>query len=134
MKRKRRRGGLTAPDSLPILSTALTVCQPDAPSTKLLKPLLGGKPVVLEVQDSRMPKRKRVSKPLLFIAPIAVYGGSGDRLVVSLQTHGCEIADIYPSIDPMVFYRLGLGMRMSKALSHSLNDIFSSKGESHGRT
>lgn len=109
------------------MTTALTVRQPEPPDAQLLKPLREGKPVVLQVRDGRLPKKARAPKPLLFIAPIALYGGTGDRLVVSLQTHGCEVVDIYPAINPMAFYRLGIAMRFSKALSHSLDDIFQSK-------
>jgi len=117
------------------MSIALTVRQPEALSIQLLKPLLEGKPVVLEVLDKRMPKRKRAPKPLLFIAPVSLYGGSGHRLIVSFQTFGCEVVDIYPSVDPMAFSRMGIGMRMAKALSRSLNDVFSLKGDlQHGRT
>lgn len=81
-----------------------------------------------------MPKRKRAPNPLLFIAPVAVYGAGVDKLVISFQTFGCEVVDIYPKIDPKVFYRLGLGASLSKALCRSLNDVFSLKGETHGNT
>lgn len=106
------------------MTSALTNRQPQTPSMQLLRPLLEGKPVVLQMQDNRMLRRKRAPHPLLFIAPISLYGGAGRQLVISLQAHGCEIVDVYPEIGSMVFTRLGMGARLSKALSRSLNDIY----------
>jgi len=94
----------------------------------LLAPLRVGKPVALVVDDPRLPKRKRVDKPLLFITPIAVFGRVSSKLVVALQTHGCEVVDTAQEIKPMVFYRMGIGTKLAISLAAELNLVFT-KGE-----
>lgn len=93
----------------------------------ILKGLRKGKPVVLVVDDRALARRKRAEKPLLFLTPLSVYGPPSRMLMASLQTHGCEIIDTAVRIKPLVFYRMGLGGAMSKALAHELNVLFNLK-------
>lgn len=97
----------------------------------MLTPLLAGRPVVLQVEDRSLPKRKRMDRPLLFITPMAVYGQTSKSLVVSLQTHGCEIVNTQEHIKSIVFYRMGMDIRMANALAGELNLVF--RGEGNGK-
>lgn len=90
----------------------------------LLAPLREGKPVILRVTDPRLPKRKRVDKPLLFLTPLTAYGRLSSSLVVALQAHGCEVCDTKDKISAMVFYRAGLSMTLSNVLASELNQVF----------
>lgn len=99
---------------------------------RLLFPLLEGKPVVLAVTDGRLPNRKRINgKPLLFITPASCFGGSPRKLVVSLQTHGCEVIDVDVGLQSIAFHRLGLSIRLCRQLVDALDLVFS-KGKNHG--
>lgn len=100
-------------------------------ASHLLAPLRQGIPVILEVNDPRIPKRKRVEKPLLFLTPRSVYGVPSRQLVVSLQTHGCEILDSATKIRPVMLMRIGLSSKLAVALANELNLVFK-KGEPNG--
>lgn len=98
----------------------------------LLHPLLNGKPVVLKVDDGRLPKRSRVRVVRLFLAPLASFGLAGEGIVAGLETHGCEVFD--PStVTRMSFLRLGLSVRLSTAIARELNVLFK-KGGKNGTT
>lgn len=98
---------------------------------KLLTPLREGKPVALIVDDPRLPKRKRIEKPVLFLTPLTVYGKLSTKLMVSLQTYGCEVVDTLEKITPTTFYRMGLSARLAGILADELNQVFT-QGEVHG--
>lgn len=100
-------------------------------ASHILAPLVEGIPVVMQVDDPRLPKRKRVEKPLLFLVPYSVLGVGVPQLMVSVQTHGCEVFDTAMEISPMMLARLGLSMKLASALAKELNLVFK-KGESHG--
>jgi hypothetical protein len=86
---------------------------------------------MLEVDDPRLPKRKRIEKPLLFLTPQSVWGVPSRLLVVSLQTHGCEVIDTAVEIKPLMLMRIGLSAGMAVALAKELNLVFK-KGNRHG--
>lgn len=134
-----RRNGSESPDSVGLTSTA-AVGSIDTRSpyrkeisvaSKVLAPLRQGKPVVLEVDDPRLPKRRRIEKPLMFLTPQSVFGAPSTLLVVSLQSHGCEVIDTSAEVKPIAFIRLGLGARLAVALARELDLVFK-KGEPHG--
>lgn len=97
----------------------------------LLTPLRYGKPVMLVVDDPRLPKRKRIEKPLLFLIPQSVYGAPSTKLLVSFQTYGSEVIDTAKGIKPMELMRVGLGVKMAVSLAKSLDLVFK-KGEPNG--
>lgn len=100
-------------------------------ASQVLAPLVEGIPVVLEVDDPRLPKRKRVEKPLMFLVPYSVFGVGTPKLMVSVQTHGCEVFDTATEIPPLMLTRLGLSMKLSTALATELNLVFK-KGAVNG--
>lgn len=100
-------------------------------ASQVLAPLVEGIPVTLEVDDPRLPKRKRIEKPLLFLVPYSVFGVGTTKLVVSLQTYGCEVLDTATEISPMMLARLGLSMKLASALAKELNLVFT-KGATNG--
>lgn len=98
--------------------------KPESVAYGLLYPLRAGKPVVLVLDDHKLPKRRRADKPLLFLTPMSVYGPPSSKIVVALATHGCEVIDTSTAIRPVSFYRLGIRGDLSKALANELNAIF----------
>lgn len=86
---------------------------------------------MLEVDDPRLPKRKRVEKPLLFLVPQTVFGAPSRLLIASLQTHGCEVIDTAMEIKPLMFLRIGLNAALAVSLAKELNLVFK-KGRNHG--
>lgn len=100
-------------------------------ASEILAPLKQGKPVALEVDDPRLPKRKRIEKPLLFLTPQSIFGAPSKLLIVSLQSHGCEVVDTTAEVKPIAFIRLGLGARLAAVLARELDLVFK-KGEPHG--
>ena len=100
-------------------------------AASMLEPLRKGKAVVLEVDDARLPKRKRIEKPLLFLTPQTLFGVPSSKLIVSLQTYGCEVIDTREEIKPLMLIRTGLSARMSGSLASELNRVFR-KGEPYG--
>lgn len=63
------------------------------------------------------------------IIPSEVIGGQG-KLVVALQTYGCEIIDIQTGLKPISFARVGLSMSLSAQLARQLNRLY--HGDNHG--
>lgn len=107
--------------------------KPKSVAYGLLNPLRTGKPVVLLLEDQRLPKRKRVDKPKLFLTPMSVYGPPSSKIVVSLETHGCEVVDTKLPIRPLSFIRLGMRAELSKVLASELNLLFNhSEGATNG--
>lgn len=91
----------------------------------LLRPLKNGKPVVMTVIDSRMPKKKRlVGNPLLALVPSECFGGKPGWLFASLQAHGSELISIATGLKAMSFYRLGMNFRLSSALAEALQHLY----------
>lgn len=91
----------------------------------LLRPLKYGKPVVITVIDSRMPRKKRlVGNPLLALVPSECFGGMPGWLFASLQAHGSELICIATDLKAMSFYRLGMNFRLSSALAEALKRIY----------
>ena len=86
---------------------------------------------MLVVDDPRLPKRKRIDKPLLFLIPQTVYGEPSTKLVVSFQTYGCEVIDTSLGVKPLELMRIGLGVKMAVSLAKSLDLVFK-KGNKHG--
>lgn len=86
---------------------------------------------MLVVDDFRLPKRKRIEKPLLFLVPESVYGAPSTKLIVSFQTYGCEVIDTSKGVKPMELLRVGLGIKMAVSLAKSLDLVFN-KGEPDG--
>lgn len=93
-------------------------------ASKILAPLKRGVPVALEVDDPRLPKRKRIEKPLLFLTPQSVFGVPSRLLIVSLQTYGCEVIDTSMEIKPLMLVRVGLSARMAGELARELDLVF----------
>jgi hypothetical protein len=93
-------------------------------ASSVLAPLRQGKPVVLIVDDPRLPKRKRIEKPLLFLTPESLFGAPSTKLLASLQTHGCEVLDTRTAIKPIAFIRLGLSARLACSLAAELDLVF----------
>lgn len=99
----------------------------------LLLPLSNGSPVVLRVDDRRLPRRRRASVVRLFLTPLSYFGISGEGVVAGLETHGCEVFDP-SSVTHMAFVRLGLSARLSSAIARELNILFKKEGVDHGTT
>ncbi len=99
---------------------------------RLLAPLREGNTVLLVVNDPRLPKKKRVEKPLLFLAPMSVYGGPDDQIVVSLQAYGSEVFSTLEKITPAPFYRMGLSIKLASTLARELNLVFRQGDTQHG--
>lgn len=93
----------------------------------LLSPLKKGRPVILAIEDTKLKCRKRAEHPVLFLTPMSVYGPPSSLVVASFQTFGCEVFDTLKPINPMVFFRLGINIRLSKALAQQLNLVFNQK-------
>lgn len=93
---------------------------------KLLGPLKHGRPVVLAVRDPKLLKKKRVKgEPLLFLTPASCFGGDSDKLVVSLQAHGCEVLDVSEKLQSIAIHRVGLNISLCRQLADALNLVFS---------
>lgn len=116
--------GLTDSLSIGSMDSQLHSCNEISNAGLLLAPLRLGKPVVLSIDDPRLPKRKRVEKPLLFLTPVTLYGAPSKLLLVSLQTHGCEIVDTSMEIQPLALMRVGISPRLAKALAGELDLVF----------
>jgi hypothetical protein len=88
-----------------------------------------GKGVTLSVTDKRLSKKRRIKSATLFLTPGSAYGGSDSVILASMPGYGSELFDIY-TVKPMVFYRVGLSMRLSRALVAAITDVF--QGVNHG--
>lgn len=86
---------------------------------------------MLVVDDPRLPKRKRIEKPLLFLVPQTVWGAPSTKLIASFQTYGCEVIDMASEVKPIQFIRIGLSAKMAVSLVKSLDQVFK-KGEPYG--
>lgn len=117
---------MTRKDPCAMLDPTLTDSQHkrEFKASKVLLPLLSGRPVTLTVSDVAVIKRKRIKEPVVFITPSTVYGLEGAALVISVQGGGCEIIDRSVAIKPMSVYRTGLSMRASRILASELNILF----------
>lgn len=125
---------LTSADAAGSMLGRLNQSRPNASIAKtLLAPLREGKAVVLRVTDPRLPKRKRIVEPLLFLTPLGVYGGLSPRLMIALQTYGCEVCDTREPVLPVMLYRMGLSAKLSGVLASELNQVFT-KESHHGST
>ncbi len=123
--------GLTRLLAAGTIGSGLNERQPEVSiAQRLLAPLREGKPVALVVDDPRLPKRKRIEKPLLFLTPITGFGAPSTKLMVALQTYGCELIDTLEQVKPSAFYRMGLNMKLASLLAEELNLVFT-KGEVH---
>lgn len=123
---------MTAEDGLGSIRDGLNDDRPKVSvAYRLLAPLREGKPVALVLDDPRLPKRKRIEKPLLFLTPISAYGRVSTQLMVALQTFGCEVVDTLETIKPAVFMRMGIGSKLSVQIAGELNQVFK-KGARHG--
>jgi len=71
--------------------TLNTIQHRGSPDTHPIARLCRGHPIVLEVTDDKMRKKKRLPKPRLFITPMSIYGGETDELLVSLEGGGAEV-------------------------------------------
>lgn len=91
----------------------------------LLAPLKSGRPVVLQVNDLRSPKKKRATEPLLFLTPFTVYGQLSSKINIAYQAHGCEVVDTREKITPMVFIRIGMSPRLAITFANVLSELFS---------
>lgn len=89
----------------------------------LLQPLKQGIPVALLVEDRKLPKRNRAPLVRLFLVPASMFGSKEEYLVVSLETHGCEVVPV-PNIDKFSFVRMGLSARLSSAIARELNILY----------
>lgn len=119
--------GLTLDDVSTTMALVLFKKQPKSNQQLLddfFAPLLEGKPVVLQVNDPRLVKKRRVGKaPMLMLVPTEVFGGRG-KLMVSLQAHGCEILDINTDLKLISFLRVGLNSKLSNLLAQQLKRIY----------
>lgn len=126
---------LTTGEKVSNIGNRSSSAQPEASlASKLLTPLRKGKPVIIVVDDPRLPKRKRIEKPLLFLTPLTAYGPISTKLMVSLQTYGCEVVDTLEKIKPATFYRMGLSMKLSSVIADELNLVFSKGEPQHAST
>lgn len=131
-RKRKDRLALTQNSDADNIASRLSNARPEQTlASRLLSPLLRGKPVILELDDPRLPKRKRIDKPLLFITPVTVYGRLSSKIMVALQSHGCEVIDTLEHIKPIALYRLGINMRLSIQLADELNRVFKT-GDTHG--
>ena len=94
----------------------------------LLGPLTRGVPVVLVVEDPRLPKRKRLSRVRLYLVPMKKQDQSIE-IVAGLETYGCEVFDPH-TVTRMSFIRMGLNTRLSTVMASELNKLFN-KGDRH---
>lgn len=96
----------------------------------MLRPLLSGGTVALNVNDPSMRKKKRMEETVLILSiPKVGY------LLASMPGYGSELEAI-KDVKPMMFYRLGISMKMSKVLSKEINKLFiaAHTGGSNGYT
>lgn len=94
---------------------------------RVLKPLKRGSPVVLFVDDPKLPKRKRVERPRLFLTPLSVYGPPSRYVLASLEAHGSEVLDTSMKIPTVSLMRLGLNVKLAAGLAVELNRVFNVK-------
>jgi hypothetical protein len=99
--------------------------QPNVVAT-LFEPLRKGKPVWLEVQDLRLPKKTRKYKTTLLVCPLRVLGYDVDGYLVAMPPYGSEIISV-ADIKGTTFTRLGLSFSLASALADALR-----RGGSHG--
>ncbi len=126
-KKKQKITRLTYPPPARIISGRLFKKQPQSETIaeKVLKPLLQGETVVLEVTDAKLLKKKRIKNSVLFIVPFSSFGGDSNKLLVSLPGYGSEIIDVTKDLKLISFVRLGLNVALSRALIHGLQIIYS---------
>lgn len=125
-----KRGKLTTALTLPILNNKSNEYRPSVVEL-LLGPLRNGKPVLLKVSDSTLRKRDRQYEPILAICPMDVMGMQAKALLVSFPPYGSEIIDITQPVKMIQLYRVGMGMKTSRALAEALNYIYGD--HHHGR-
>ncbi len=102
--------------------SALVVIPQDTRTTAerlLLEPLLRGTTVALRLNDPKLPRKRRVDNPTLYLQVV----GGGKQLLISMPGYGCEVTATH-SIQPLALMRVGLSMRSSKILCKALNELF----------
>lgn len=99
-------------------------------SHRLLQPLLEGRAVALSIDDPKMRKKKRVKQATLFMVPSRLLGIDAGLLLCSIPGFGSEMVSTREAVNFMVFFRMGISVRMAMALAESLTTLFS--GEKHG--
>ena len=118
--------GLTKVSESPKLRIRLIDDRPDVVST-LLAPLREGKPVWLEVNDKRLPKKTRKYRTILVICPLRALGYNVKGFLVAMPPYGAEIVDSETDLKGITFARLGLSFSLASALADALH-----KGGFHG--
>lgn len=98
--------------------------EPETEAYRVLKPLKRGRPVVLFVDDPRLPKRKRAERPRLFLTPLTVYGPPSKYVLASLEAHGSEVLDTSKKIPTVSLVRLGLSATLASGLAKELDRVF----------
>ena len=91
--------------------------------SSLLHPLVEGEPVSILVSDPRAKLKRRIGKPILFIAPAKLYGYEDDAYIFSLQGQGCEVLS-KDEFKITHFIRMGLSGLAAKLLVKELNLVF----------
>lgn len=92
----------------------------------VLDPLLRKHPVTLEVRDPKLPKKKRIEKVFLMIAPVEMYlpGDNEKLLLLSLPGYGAEVIDLTKPIKIAQLNSLGLSVPSCKALRNEIVEVF----------
>jgi hypothetical protein len=84
---------------------------------------MNGSVVVLRVEDPKLPKKKRVRDPLLFIQRM----GDSGAILLSMPGYGCELLHPGKPIVAMDVYRIGIRMRLAAQLARALNAVLTER-------
>lgn len=88
--------------------------------------LFRGHPIVLQVTDLKMRKKKRLPKPRLFLCPMNLYGGDVKEILISLEGGGAEVMEL-ARLEKAKLYLMGLTLKSARVLIDEiecqLNDI-----------
>jgi len=93
-------------------------------SDELLQPLLQGRSVILAIRDPKMPKKKRITQPVVILAPLALLAIGSSGLVAMVPGGGCEILPMDRKVKTIELVRLSLSATMALRLASALNRVF----------
>ncbi len=83
--------------------------------SRIFGKLLKGQTVVLGVEDSKLPKKRRIRYTLIYFVPLG-----NSRVLVALPGYSSEVFTLDKQLKPITFMMLGLNSTLSKALTNAL--------------
>jgi hypothetical protein len=88
---------------------------------RILQPLRRKEMVLLTVSDDRMPRKKRIGKPILIITELPYT--EEPTLLFALPGYGCEAMPV-KKLNAGLMIRMGLRAKAAKALIRELKKLY----------